>query len=422
MNMNRRQALAAIGAVSASTLIPSTRAAAANPRVLVIGGGFAGSTAAKYLRKWSGGNIDVRLIDPQATHTSCVMSNLVLNRQLKLSDLRFSHDLLAQNYGVEVVKDRVVEIDPVGHRVRLNQGGWENYDKLIIATGIAFKKPQGTDFRLTPHAWIAGGQTNKLAKMVETLGAGSTFVMTVPKAPYRCPPGPYERACLVADHFKRNGFDGGESRVIVLDENPWIQAEKHTFEKAFSGLYANIIEYIPNAEIVAVRSELGIVETSLGDFAGDVINPIPRHRAHGFVRKSGLTDNTGWAMVDPVTYESTAPDGQDVYVIGDAQNTKQPKSGHMANSQAKICADAILRDFTGGSNYTDERLANITTNSACYSPITYDEASWLTANFAYDRESGGMTLTNIGEAENWSRENFKRMFGWANNLFSDSFM
>ncbi|MBT8146647.1 MAG: NAD(P)/FAD-dependent oxidoreductase [Gammaproteobacteria bacterium] len=422
MNMNRRQVLAAIGAVSASTLIPSTTSAAVKPRVLVIGGGFAGSTAAKYIRKWSSANIDVKLIDPKTSHTSCVMSNLVLNRQLKLSDLKFSHGPLNLNYGVEVVKDRVVEIDPVGHRVRLRSGGWEQYDKLIIATGIAFKKPKGVNFNLTPHAWIAGGQTNKLATMVESLGAGSTFVMTIPKAPYRCPPGPYERACLVADHFKRNGFDSGESRVIVLDENPWIQAERHTFEKAFSGIYSNIIEYIPNAEIAAVRSELGVVETSLGDFAGDVVNPIPRHRAHGFVRKSGLTDSSGWAMVDPVTYESTAPDGQDVYIIGDAQNTKQPKSGHMANSQAKICADAILRDFTGGSNYTEERLANITTNSACYSPITYDEASWLTANFAYDQEAGGMALTHIGEAENWNRENFRQMFGWANNLFSDSFL
>ena len=175
------------------------------------------------------------------------------------------------------------------------------------------------------------------------------------------------------------------------------------------------------ATIGSVDSDRGVVETSVGEFTGDVVNLIPRQRAPWWLGRSGLTDAAGWASVNPLTYESTMPGMQGVHVIGDSQGTGQPKSAHMANSQAKVCADAILRMFADLPTDSEERMANVTTNSACYSPITIDTASWLTANFAYNPASGAMELQHIGEASRPSNGNFRQMFGWASNLFTDSF-
>ncbi len=421
MTLNRRRFLQTFGAAAAVSLTPTLVRANSAPKVIVVGGGFAGATAAKYLRMWSGGTIDVSLIDPNAAHTSCVLSNLVLNRRLSLSKLQISYDNLAANYGVNIVRDRVVAIEDRGRRVALEQGGDMACDRLIVAGGIDFKRFPDLDFQLTPHAWIAGPQTTLLMGQLGSLGPDSTFVMTVPKSPYRCPPGPYERACLVADILKRKGYDNGDAKVVVLDENPSIQAERHTFERAFYGIYGNIVDYIPNAIINNVVSRERLVQTTRGDFRGDVVNVIAPQQAPKFVRDSGLTGHADWAAVDPLTYESRDPLFSGVHIIGDSQASSQPKSAHMANAQAKICADAIIRDYAGLSNSDPERIANITTNSACYSPITYDEASWLTANFAYNATSGRMDLTHIGEADRWDQENYEDMFDWASNLFNDTF-
>lgn len=421
MTINRRRFLQGFGVAAAASLSPNLVKAAAAPRVVVIGGGFAGATAARYLRLWSNMGVDVTLVDPNAGHVSCVLSNLVLNKRLTLQDLTLSHGSLASYYGVNVIQDRAVEVDGGGKRVRLQSAGWQPYDYLVIATGIDFVTTPGMDFNLTPHAWIAGPQTTQLAAQVNGLGPNSTFVMTVPKAPYRCPPGPYERACLVADILKRRGYDQGDAKVIVLDENASIQAERHTFENAFGNLYRNIVEYIPNATINAVDSANRRIDTAMGEYVGDVLNLIPRQQAMGFVRDSGLTGAGLWAGIDPLTYASTESGFDGVHIIGDSQASNQPKSAHMANAQAKVCADAILREIAGLSNTAAERVANITTNSACYSPITYDQASWLTANYAYDPNSGQMAATHVGEAERWDRENYEEMFAWASNLFTDSF-
>lgn len=421
MSFNRRKFLKAFGAAAVVSVTPRIVRAAATPRVVVLGGGFAGATVAKYLRMWSGRTVDVTLVDPNAGHVSCVLSNLVLNGEITLQELTMSHGSLSSFFGVDVVQDRAVEVDGTGKRVRLNGAGWLDYDHLVIATGIDFVDMPGLDFNLTPHAWIAGPQTQLLASKVGGLGPNSTFIMTVPKSPYRCPPGPYERACLVADILDRRGYNRGDAKVIVLDANASIQAERHTFERAFSDRYRNIVEYIPNAPVQGVDSSSGQVFTAMGDYTGDVVNVIPDQQALPFVRDSGLTGGGAWAGVDPLTYASTQSGFDGVHIIGDSQASNQPKSAHMANAQAKICADAIIRELSGQSNSDPERVANITTNSACYSPITIDEASWLTANFGYDTTTGQMKLTHIGEAERWSKGNYKEMFAWASNLFTDTF-
>ena len=422
MKFNRRRFLQAFGASAAVAAVPSIAGAAEGTQgthVVVVGGGFAGATAAKYLRMWSDKKIRVTLIDPKASHTSCVLSNLVLNGNITLNELTLSYDSLRSFYGVEVIRDHVTELHPDGAGVTLKNGGDLRCDRVVIATGIAFKKPQGdVNYKETPHAWIAGSQTKLLARQVRGLSAGDTFVMTIPKGPYRCPPGPYERACVVADMLQQKG--GG--KVFVLDENDGIQAEKATFSKAFGGLYSEIIEYVPNATVESVDSANHEVRADGRLYAGDVVNIIPRQRALWFVRKAGLTKGgDGWAPVDPLTYASTVPGFENVHVIGDSQTSYQPKSAHMANSQAKVCADAIIRSLAGLPNDSLERKQNITTNSACYSPITSDEASWLTVNYAYDTAAGRMMKVHGGEAEEWSRESYQEMFAWASNLFTDSF-
>ncbi len=420
MKINRRNFIKATSTGLAVAGFPGIISAASNPSVLVVGGGFAGATVAKYIRMWSGQSIDVTLVDPNPYHTSCVLSNLVLSNDLSLGELQLPYANLQSKYGVTVIKDTAEEIQ--GTKVRLASRGWGTYDRVVIATGIGFKKPTGLDFSKTPHAWIAGEQTTLLTQQLSSMGPNSTFVMTIPKSPYRCPPGPYERACLVADYMMRNGVTSVDNpSVIVLDANPSIQAEKETFTRAFNDLYGNILQYVPNADLLSVNSYSGQVYTSAGQFQGDVVNVIPENQATGFVLDSGLTNYGNWAPVDPTTYESTLSDFSGVHIIGDSQNTNQPKSAHMANAQAKICADAIIRSVSGLPTDTIERLDNITTNSACYSPIKQGQASWLTANFAYNRSANKMEMTHIGEAGKWSSKNYHEMFDWANNLFADCF-
>ncbi|WP_299203507.1 FAD/NAD(P)-binding oxidoreductase [uncultured Amphritea sp.] len=429
MPLTRRSFIQMVPA-SAAALALTSGAKAAEPihHVTVLGGGFAGCTVAKYLRMWSNGEIAVTLIEPNSNHVSCIMSNLILNKRLKTTDLTFEYNDLQVKYGVEVVHDRALRIRGPQKQLRLKNAGWVNYDSLVVATGIQFDKIPGLVPSKVPHAWIAGGQTNNLRNKIIRMPDTGTFVMTIPKAPYRCPPGPYERACIVADILgRRSGYLDGTGnvapRVIVLDANPGIMAEKGTFTSAFNDLYGDIIEYIPDAQVESVDSDNLIVNTSQGSFAGDVLNVIPNHGAQNILKVSGLTGDSRWADVDPVTYASTNTLFQDVYVIGDTQGTSQPKSGHMANAQAKICADSIIRTAHGLSSYTEERLQNITTNSACFSPITYDEASWLTAVYSYNPDTGSMGLVpgSLGEAHNWSSRNFNDMFTWSDNLFADTF-
>jgi NADH dehydrogenase FAD-containing subunit len=424
MKLNRRNFLKAAGATAALASAPTiAKAATATHHVVVIGGGFGGATVAKYIRMWSGYSVNVTLVDPNTSHTSCVMSNLVLNNRTLLSKLKLHYGYLSSKYGVNVVTGKAVDINNSSQQVTLESGDMLGYDRLVIATGIGFIDIPGYDPNITPHAWIAGSQTSMLTSQVNAMDVNSTFVMTIPKAPYRCPPGPYERACVVADTIVRKGFTSGDkARVVVLDANSDIQAEKHTFERAFSTLYRNIIEYIPNASVQAVDSAAKTIHTNIGDFSGDVVNVIPDQQATSLVMNAGLTDiYRRWAAVDPLTYESTEYGFQGVHVIGDSQGTRQPKSAHMANAQAKICADAIIRSLSGLPTDTQERMENVTTNSACYSPVSFDEASWLTANFYYDIESGSMKLRHIGEAENWSKKSYQEMHAWADNLFYDSF-
>lgn len=411
-------------------------------RVIVVGGGMAGMTAAKYLRLWGGSGVMVTLLEPDALYASNIMSNLVLNGSRTMNSLQFARDALSSKYGVVRKAASLTTINAAAHTVTLSDNTTLPYDRLVLAPGVRFDDAYGltqTDYDTrTPHAWRAGLQTSLLARQIAGMVNGDTFVMTIPKAPYRCPPGPYERACVVADYLKRT--KGAAAKVLVLDENLAIQAERHTFETAFNQIHAGTIRYVSGVSHITIQPDTRSV--SYRDAVGNtqvvqakVVNPIPPHRAEGsqpggWMASAGLnnSDDGRWAKVNVLNYASTASGATDIHVIGDAASCGLPKAGHVANQEAKICADAIVRAFLGAQ--PDPAPV---ANSACYSPITASTASWLTAVYQYDATDGKMKIASNGgqllingqlatatESSVINNDNFKDMGTWFKTLMQDT--
>jgi NADPH-dependent 2,4-dienoyl-CoA reductase/sulfur reductase-like enzyme len=411
--MQRRHLLLAAGAALA---LPTARSLAAPPkgRVIIVGGGMAGATLAKFLRLWDAG-IDVTLVDRNPQYVSNIMSSLVLTGQRNLGELSFGYGSLRAR-GATVITDDVTAVDPVTARVTLASGTVLQGDRVVLAPGIAFEPPPGNyDDQRMPHAWQAGPQTTLLAQQLAAMPAGGTVVLTIPPTPYRCPPGPYERACLLADWLRVNKPG---SRLLVLDANPDFVTEKDNFSQAFFGLHAGVIEYRTDVLIDSVDADTMTLFTDSGPVQADVINLIPRHRAGRIVTDTGLATANGgrFAPVDVLSYASTA--APLVHLIGDASATTQPKAGHIANQEAKICADALVRLFNGEA--PDPAPV---TNSACFSTITMSQASWLTAVFQYDAASQSMAAVPASSAASrgWSAGHFRDMDTWFGSLMSDSF-
>lgn len=416
-------------ATTTASLVPADTGAAGS--VVVVGGGMAGATAAKFLRLWGGSKVKITLIDQNATYSSNIMSNLVLNGSTTMSQLTYNYNNLKTLYGISFVQGSVVGIvPPVGAgtgSVRLANGTSIAANKIILAPGIEFDSVPG----LTPalqdsyvtHAWKAGAQTTRLAAQIRNMPVGGTFIMTIPAAPYRCPPGPYERACIVADWVKKN--KGPNARVIVLDANPFIQAERAGFERAFSVTHAGVIDYRPSQTVASVSVNTAggkhSVTTNTETLYADVLNVIPSHKAGKIITGNPALANVSggrWAGVDVRSYESTGV--PNVYVIGDSAASGQPKAGHIANQEAKLCADAITRALRG------DLIPNPApkTNSACYSPITADTASWLTVVYGYDAVNKKMVpVPGAGpiEAAAATQDNFNDMKKWFATLMADSF-
>jgi NADH dehydrogenase FAD-containing subunit len=404
---------------TASGTTTTTATAATKARVIVVGGGMAGATVAKYLRLWSGNTIDVTLVDRNARYTSNIMSSMVLTGQRTLASLGYGYGTLASRYGVKFVADEVLAIDPVNTTVTLRAGGVLKADRIVLAPGIAFDDVPGlSDPTRMPHAWQAGAQTTLLAQQLAAMPAGGTVALTIPATPYRCPPGPYERACLLADWLRQRKPG---SKLLVLDANADIVTERDNFSRAFLGLHGQVIEYRPNAVIDHVDpAAMTLYLTDGSRVAASVVNLIPRQRAGALVAATGLATATGgrFAPVDVLSYACTVPGAQNVHVIGDASATTQPKAGHIANQEAKVCAYAIVRLVSGGLPDPEP-----VTNSACFSTITMSQASWLTAGFQYDPVARAMApVAAAGGASNgWSSDSFEDMGTWFKSLMSDTF-
>lgn len=389
-------------------------------KVVVIGGGMAGTTVAKFLRLWGGTAMDVTLVEPNASYYSNIFSNMVLTGERTLAQLTYNYNNLTTKHGVKVKNFAATLIDPIAKTVTLSNGQVLSYDRLVLAPGIDFEAlpMAGTDANKSKivHAWKAGAQTTSLKDQIAAMSKSDTFILTIPPKPYRCPPGPYERACVVADYLKRKK---GGGKVLILDANSGIQAEPVNFANAFNNTHKGQITYVPNANISAIDANTMTVQTNLGSFKGKVINAIPTHKAGNLITQSGLgLANAGggkWAGVNVLTYESTAVPF--IHIIGDSSATTQPKAGHIANAEAKVCADAIIQ-LLSGSVVNPSPV----TNSACFTPITSTTASWLSVMFRYDPVTQTMVPSGNGvtESNGANSHNFEDMKKWFNNLMADT--
>ena len=415
---NRRDFLkiAAASATLLSLPLGAKAASLTKGRVVVIGGGYAGATAAKYLRLWSQGGIQVTVVEPRTQFISCPLSNLVLGGSKQLDELTFGYDMLKSHHGIQWVSDEVLSIDAENRLVQLKAGTLP-YDKVIVAPGIDFNFDQLPMLASReaqaeiPHAWKAGSQTIRLRRQLEMMRDGGVFVMSIPKAPYRCPPGPYERACQVAHYFKQNN---PTAKVIVLDANPEITSKKGLFTKVFAENYAGMIDYRPNSAVVEVDVATKTVKTEFETVQADVLNVIPTQRAGKFAQTAGMANvDKRWCEVDFLTYESKIL--PNVHVIGDSVSAALPKSAHMATSQARVCASAVVALLAQKEPDPAPVFAN-----TCYSFINDKMAMHVANVYRYDSAKKVMVSAEGGGVSDKPSElEGSYAQAWAKNIWSD---
>ena len=387
--------------------------------VVVVGGGYGGATAAKYISMWSNGGIRVTLVERNAAFVSCPISNLVLAGEKQLSDITVGYEGLAK-YGIKVVQDEVTAVDADKRVVKLAKGGDLAYDRLVLSPGVDFMYDglpglqSASAQQAVLHAWKAGPQTVALRKQLEAMPDGGVFAMTIPKAPYRCPPGPYERACMVAHYFKTKK---PKSKVLVLDANEEIVSKKGLFLKAWADNYKDIIEYRPQSELRDVDAGNRTAILEFDQVKADVLNVVPPQRAGDIAAKSGLKlINNRWVDINWLTMESTST--PNIHVLGDAifPAPTMPKSGHMANQHAKLAAAAIV-NLMAGQPPSDAPLVMNT----CYSFVDATNVVHVASVHAYDpatkqvqpvKGAGGLSA---GPTEMEG----KFALAWAKNIWAD---
>src|SRR5512143_3409241 len=424
MSMQRRDFLRIAAAGSAALALPgcATTGSGSSGKVVVVGGGYGGATAAKYVRMWSDGRIDVTLVEPNPEFISCPMSNLVLGGSRDLAFLTTSYANLTARHGVRIVRDTATAVDTDKRVVRLANGSELAYDRLILAPGIDFmwdKVPAlnsaDAQNRIL-HAWKAGPQTVALRRQLEAMPDGGVYVLSIPVAPYRCPPGPYERACQVAWYFRHAK---PKSKVLILDGNGDVTSKGALFKKAWAEEYKGIVEYRPNHVLTDVDVATLTARFEVQDpVRAGVLNVLPPQRAGAIARAAGVvTANDRWCDVDFMTFESVKV--KNVHVLGDAIQiaTGMPKSGHMANQHAKVCAAAVIALLAGQPPNPTPVLTN-----TCYSMITDKDSVHVCSVHQYDREkktvlpvpgSGGLSPAMSAVEGAWA-------FAWARNIWADT--
>lgn len=350
---------------SAAEIMPKTKR-----RVVVVGGGYGGTIAAKYIRMLDA-SIEVVLVERNDHFVSCPFSNLYIGGILKdLTPLTIKYDKLAANHGITVLQAEVTAIDAAAHTVVTSKGTLK-YDRLVVSPGIDFRldEVKGYDaaaMELMPHAWKAGPQTVLLRKQLEAMHDGGTVVLSVPLAPFRCPPGPYERTSMIAHYLKQHK---PKSKIIVLDANPAIVSKGPLFTKGWKEHYAGIIDYRPAKKVTEVdaRNHTVLVE-GIEEIKGDVVNLIPPQKAAAIAVQAGLVgEDKKWCPVNATTFESTLH--KDVHVIGDSSIAgAMPKSGYSANSEAKVCAMNVVALMSG------KEITELSGINTCYSYLTEHDA------------------------------------------------
>ena len=425
--MDRRQFIRAGSAASAATALGLTAGcastgSAAGAKVVVVGGGYGGATAAKYIRMWSEGRIEVTLVEPNDSFVSCPLSNLVLGGSKQMADITTPYDNLTRRHGVKIARDRATAIDADKRQVRLAGGQTLAYDRLVLSPGVDFMwdalpgmKKAGAQDRVL-HAWKAGPQTLALRKQLEAMPDGGVYAISIPLAPYRCPPGPYERACQVAHYFSQAK---PKSKVLILDGNDDVTSKGPLFKKAWADRYKGIIEYRPKHSTVDVDTATNTLKFDFNDdVKAQVLNVIPPQRAGDIAHNAGLTTaNRRWCEVDWLTMESKA--AKNIHILGDALQIapQMPKSGHMANQHGKVAAAAIVALLSG-------RAPNALPiyNNTCYSFVSDTDVVHVASVHRYDAEKKTMLTVPGSGGVSAAASELEGRYGlaWARNIWADT--
>ena len=390
--------------------------------ILVIGGGYGGATAAKYLRLFSNNTAKVTLIEPNPTFISCPLSNLVVGGSRTLAELTSSYDNLSKRHGIKIIKDSVTSIDADKKTVKLASGQTLRYDKVVVSPGVTLMMntieglAQANKDGVTLQAWKAGPETVALHKQIAAMRDGGTFAISIPEAPYRCPPGPYERACQVASYLKQNK---PKSKVLILDANQDVTSKGALFKKVWAEQYPGMIEYLPKHNVTAVEAKTKIIKLEIqDDVKADVLNILPAMSAGEIAVKTGLANSNGrWVNVNFINFESTTQ--KHVYVLGDSIQVAyaMPKSGHMANQHAKVAAAAIVAELSGW----EVNPAPVLTNT-CYSFVNDREVVHVASVHQYI--AAEKTFKPVpgsgGVSPGPSTLEGVYAWGWAHNIWADS--
>ena len=415
----------ALGSLSAlSGCATLTSQAPAKAQVVVIGGGYGGATAAKYVRVLSNYKISVVLIEPNNTFISCPMSNLVLGGSKTMAQITTPYTALSSKHGVSLVHDLVTAIDPAKKTVSLKNGGTISYDKLIVSPGVDmhFDSIEGLQAANASgqilQAWTAGAETTALRQQLEAMPDGGVYALTVPEAPYKCPPGPYERASQVAYYFKQAK---PKSKVLILDANPDITSKPALFKKFWSDNYKDIIEFRPNHKVTAVDAKTSTLKFDVQEsIRADVLNVLPAMRAGSIAMQTGLaTVNNRWCGINYQTFESLA--AKDIHVLGDATLAApaMPKSGHMANSHGKVAAAAVVAQLSDLAINPRPLLTN-----TCYSYVSDKLVIHVASVHQYNAdEKTFKTVPGSGGLSNEANAlEGTYAWNWAQNIWADTLL
>jgi sulfide dehydrogenase [flavocytochrome c] flavoprotein subunit len=420
--LTRRHFLGLVSSLALVSSLPRRAWTQTPARVVVIGGGFGGATCAKYIRR-ADPTIEVTLVTPQRQFITCPFSNAVLAGLRDMASVTHTYDALRQRHGVHLVHATATAIDPTARRAMLNDGSALAYDRLVLSPGIELRwgALEGYDMAASevfPHAWEAGPQTILLRQQLEAMADGGLVVIAAPAEPYRCPPGPYERASLIAYYLKTHK---PRSKLLILDaKNAFTKQD--LFRTAWERLYPGLIEWIPQSQsgqVVRVDSTARTVSTDFDDYKPAVANIIPPQQAAAIARAAGLDDGQGWCPVRAGSFESTVHAG--IHIIGDAAIANpMPKSAFSANNQAKVCAAAIVALLRG------HEVAAPALMNTCYSLVAPDYGISIAAVYrvANDKivtvegSSGISPLDAPAETRTLEAEYTK---SWYANITADTF-
>lgn len=425
--INRRDFIRMGGSLTlaGTSLLLPTLALASNPRVVVVGGGVGGCTAAKYLRKLNP-NLKVTLIDSKKHYTSCFMSNEVLSGDRTLESITFDYEGL-KRHGVEVVIDKVTAIEADKKQVATVDSGRFDYDACVVSPGVDFKWEaiEGYDATVAetiPHAWFAGPQTLILKRQIESMPEGGTVIIVAPPNPYKCPPGPYERAAQIAMYCKHHK---PKAKILILDPKDAF-SKQGLFRQGWAKLYGfgtdnAMIEWVGAAgggKVEALDPSTRTLQAEIEEFTADVINIIPPQKAGKVAFASDLTDGD-WCPVNKRTFESMRH--PNVYVLGDASSAaKMPKSAYAANSQAKVAAAAIVSKFNG------EDPGDPTFVNTCYSILGEEHGISVAAVYNLDAETntilpikGAGGLSPMDASDEQRKREVSYAHSWFKNVIND---